>query len=493
MDILEKRKAILFVGCSQPEHPGLSIKARALLPIIEKPLLQLVVEALVRQGCHDFQVFLDHHPEVIRSFLGGGERWGVKITYHYWDSDRSMAANLMRLELKAQDHYWVATAETLPGELLDSPAPIKALETIYELDGASACCGWGLLSGSSLASLCNACDFEELSRQIPTLPGLTSLRTQKLIDVRSDRTYLESTRRWLQLQYGNEVKLARGARIHPEAKVYGPVYIGANARVGAGGEIGPNVVIGHDAVVDHHAELTGCVILPETYVGQGLYIEEAVVSPNRLSSIKNDAVVESIEPHLIASARPQWRTGSWVYLPIFMLQAALWPLYVIGLIALRRSNSKLQEQAFVRMFQTDGSLQGAKETNLPLSNTNRMAYSGRCGFWLAHFIDTFYPGLRLVRAGQIGLFGLEIRDAQEVSMLPEYWQTLYNAYPCGLINENVLNLDAAKDSSIRYAFDACAAAGLTTGTRWRILKTYIGHVAGDILGLFRPGKLATRN
>ncbi len=54
----------------------------SLLPLIDRPLLQLTVEQIVAWGIQDIDFILHHHPDQIEQFFGSGARWGVRFHYH---------------------------------------------------------------------------------------------------------------------------------------------------------------------------------------------------------------------------------------------------------------------------------------------------------------------------------------------------------------------------------------------------------------------------
>jgi dTDP-glucose pyrophosphorylase len=54
----------------------------AMLPLMDRPFIQHVMETLVNRGCSRFEVVLSHLPEQLEALLGDGKRWGVDIRYH---------------------------------------------------------------------------------------------------------------------------------------------------------------------------------------------------------------------------------------------------------------------------------------------------------------------------------------------------------------------------------------------------------------------------
>jgi len=53
-----------------------------MMPLIDRPFIQHVVEYLVSQGVTDFDIVLSHLPEKVKALLGDGTRWGASIRYH---------------------------------------------------------------------------------------------------------------------------------------------------------------------------------------------------------------------------------------------------------------------------------------------------------------------------------------------------------------------------------------------------------------------------
>lgn len=486
--------AILFVGVGQSRlpHPG---KLRAMLPLVDKPALQIAVESLVRLGCKVLHVFLEDSPAAVRDFLGNGERWGLQLTYHYLDEELSLAGNFRRLTLDPAQACWLGCAERLPQEFIN-PAGTQtfAAETAFfhGPQDEAQWTGWGHFSAAFLQTLDTAPVWEDLANSLRTDNHLTRQWLEQPYDLTREPQYLESTLRYLaRLTQGSmdQMVIARSARIHPTAQITGPAYIGPHARIEADAVIGPNAVIGHDSVIDQTAEIINTVVLPETYVGHGLFLEEAVVAPGTLASIKNQTVIQDIEPHLLAASRRGQPAGSKRNaIAAILLRVGLLPLYALARIHCRAIARTGVQQ--LRIFRAGAGAQSNETITLPIAGTSRHSPALGNGSWSAHFLNTFYPGLAAVAAGQIDLFGLELRDAEEIAKLPADWQALYHAHPAGLLNEIMSDGATVADANLRFAADACAAAGLPTRTKLRILGSYLINVLCDASGLCRTPHLA---
>ena len=57
-------------------------KSSCMLPLVDRPFLQHLVECLVDAGVEDLDMILANHAEDIESHFEDGRRWGVRIRYH---------------------------------------------------------------------------------------------------------------------------------------------------------------------------------------------------------------------------------------------------------------------------------------------------------------------------------------------------------------------------------------------------------------------------
>lgn len=54
---------------------------KPMLPVGGKPMLQIIIESLVRQGFVRFVISLNYKREMIRDYFGDGSKWGARIDY----------------------------------------------------------------------------------------------------------------------------------------------------------------------------------------------------------------------------------------------------------------------------------------------------------------------------------------------------------------------------------------------------------------------------
>lgn len=58
---------------------------KPLLPIGDKPILEIIIENFVSFGFHRFFISTHYRPEMIRERIGDGSRWGIEIEYVHED------------------------------------------------------------------------------------------------------------------------------------------------------------------------------------------------------------------------------------------------------------------------------------------------------------------------------------------------------------------------------------------------------------------------
>lgn len=119
---------------------GLGMRLRPLTESCPKPLLtvggkailETILESFVEQGFRRFYVAVNYRAEMIRSFFGNGERWGVRIDYLHEDRPLGTAGALSLLP-EQPAHPLI----TMNGDLLTRPNYAGLLD-FHEEHGATA-------------------------------------------------------------------------------------------------------------------------------------------------------------------------------------------------------------------------------------------------------------------------------------------------------------------------------------------------------------------
>jgi hypothetical protein len=442
-----------------------------LVPLLDKPLLQRGIEALVKAGCSRVHVFLGHSATALRNFLGEGERWGIRITCHYRNSDLSLGSNLRQLGLEPEQHYFLANSDQLP-PVVDADGGGRELAICWRDGEVARWTGWGVFSGAWLLN-CSASEFKVLEEGVLGDTQIQPVFADPPFAVTSHRELLRSVHRLMD-QRSQPVSMGRGSVVHPSAVVVGPVYIGNFVRIGPGVHLGPHAAVLDGALVDRGAHLVDCLVLPETYVGVDIEVRQAIAAPGKLSSIANDVVLTSLEPSFLAGvSRGDGTAGRSLGLRLFLtvLQLLLLPLYGLARMLVPEEDSPAH--LTVPML-------GGGTRSLLLADTVAALREGKPGAWLRHFSRTFFPGLGAVKLGYISFVGPELRDVSAIRQLPDYWQAIYQDIPGGLLSESLLLPVLENDTSGHFSCDAYAISGLSRRDALRLLVRYLGRVVADV-------------
>ncbi len=494
-------------GAADSDLPGSF--ATPLLLVVDRPIVQHVVEFLARAGIKRIDFVLHHFPNRVEQFLGNGTRWGCEFHFHLTQSFSRSYHSMRFLDSTFSDDLIVlGTADGLPGSDLAThitsgsiPDPqafvMKQSECSDTGAGGLLWTGWAIVHANLLRSLVNAksaLDFESKLLSI-ALDNGELCEVNRPISTNSAKALLEANCIMLGRRFGGtgmrleptagQTHLSRNARLHPSVKVIPPVFIGDNASVGPDSLLGPNVVIGRDSVVSENCTVQDSVIFPETYVGPSLSVHHAIVDNNRLINVRLGAVVEDVDLLLLRqltngapNVRKRFRGRSLalamlvVFVP-FLFLATLW-------VVITRGARSIQRISFVSLPAVENPELWAVRSLWVLASANQQNTAA-----IRHFLFVFVPGLAQVVAGRLDLSGVSPRSQAELLDLPDEWRKLILQSTCGLINESVLRSGADHSSMEVWAAESFYSVQRTYETDLRMLFTYFRMVASELLGL-RP-------
>lgn len=69
-----------------------------MVPVVNKPVMEHIVEALARNGIKDIMVNLHYLGDQIQDYFGNGKKWGVKIQYSREDQLWGDAGSVKRCQ-----------------------------------------------------------------------------------------------------------------------------------------------------------------------------------------------------------------------------------------------------------------------------------------------------------------------------------------------------------------------------------------------------------
>src|SRR6266436_2672767 len=76
-----KRAVILAGGTGTRLRPYTVVLPKALMPIGDYPILEVIVRQLAAQGFTRITLAVNHQANIMQAFFGDGSKWGMQIDY----------------------------------------------------------------------------------------------------------------------------------------------------------------------------------------------------------------------------------------------------------------------------------------------------------------------------------------------------------------------------------------------------------------------------
>jgi len=196
----------------------------------------------------------------------------------------------------------------------------------------------------------------------------------------------------------NLVSIGFMCRIHPEATLIPPYFLGDHVLIGPGCEIGPYAVIGQGSVISGANLIAHAHLSAHSFIGPVTALENCRLESGILLNLKYQIRLDQIEPHLLANFEKSAST-----VPLKDRLVALF-LY------LRLGGWRAAKQSFVTF---DGrTLPGSPTAGL----SNRLAW------------------LPLVWQGKLPLYGILPRTTEQFEALNADWQNVIRYAPIGVFS-----------------------------------------------------------
>jgi NDP-sugar pyrophosphorylase family protein/lipopolysaccharide/colanic/teichoic acid biosynthesis glycosyltransferase len=461
-----------------------------LLPLVDRPFLQHVIEYLARQGVRRFDIVLSHQPEVVERYFGDGTRWGCQFTYHLARDPQRPYRVLKTLDLSEDDPVLLGHADRLPSFTVADVEKTDRDVLPLVSDGGSgvtAWTGWALLHRRAAAEVETDWNERALSEHFLALPA--GHVVARVLDTGSFAALLASQRAVLEKEFGpvfltgREVEpgvwLSRNVMLHPTAKVTAPVFIGEDCRIGPGAQIGPHAVIGRGCILGRDCTVQNSLIFPENYVGADLALEDVIVDRNRIH--RGEGTVTEADAILLGSLAPGQEPRPAAGIGTRLMAAALFllalPVLLVTALFLKltRSGPVLYRTWAVVLPEPAG----ARRQTCTLWSFHpagpAAVASGAMPAGFRSLFLVFLPALLNVARGELGFVGVAPRTPDEVDRLSPEWRALYLCCKAGLITEAAARPGSGNTYDDRYAAEAYYAAAGDWKYDARLLLGYLSR------------------
>ncbi|MCX7003664.1 MAG: NDP-sugar synthase, partial [bacterium] len=481
------------------EHPGMEALNEhyptPLLPLVDRPFIQHLVEVLVEQGVTHFDMILTHLPEHIEAALGNGTRWGCTIAYALARSTSHAYRTLATLAVQDTEPLLLVHADVLPqlaaGQLQStSPSPTLFM---YDDAGVERWTGWAVLSGVHLRALPSHATPENCGFALKTLAREYGqcVSVPQVLRFTSYAHLLAAQERALGGAFpglmltgttpDDGIRLCRNVSLHPTATVTPPVFIGENCRIGAHAKIGPGAVIAGNCILEDHCSVQHSFIFQGSYVGEALDLQQAIVDKNRLINVAIGTSITVTDTFILGSMTER-HVGRMLAAGMMRLAAVLCLVLLAPVLALTAAWLRLTRRGPVVHAQTIARLPAPdSDAELPVTSllTFAPAHTAQPGQRVAycrHFFLVFLPGMLSVAQGHLRMVGVAPRTPDEVRALPADWRRLYLGSKAGLVTEALIAYPHLPNEDEQYSADAFYAVQSSWRHDLGLLCKYLARV-----------------
>jgi dTDP-glucose pyrophosphorylase len=104
---------VMAGGMGQRLHPLTIDTPKPMLKIGDKPVLEILIENFIKNGFHNFCLAVNYKSEMIKSYFGNGERWGINIRYVEETKRMGTAGALTLLQEVPEQAFFVVNADVM--------------------------------------------------------------------------------------------------------------------------------------------------------------------------------------------------------------------------------------------------------------------------------------------------------------------------------------------------------------------------------------------
>src|SRR4030042_2518987 len=105
---------ILAAGLGTRLLPLTEEISKPMVPIVNRPVMEHIVDLLVNHGFREIYVNLHYHSDVITRHFEDGRRWGLSITYSYEEELLGTAGGVKKLGRQlGDDSFLVISGDAL--------------------------------------------------------------------------------------------------------------------------------------------------------------------------------------------------------------------------------------------------------------------------------------------------------------------------------------------------------------------------------------------
>lgn len=473
-------RTVLFVTATTaadipcpPDYPA------ALLPLGHCSFIEHALAQLASAGVRQLDLVVSPRPEELRRLLGDGERWGISLRWHLVkDIDapygilRTLGLEQSRRVLIGHAERWIA-GEALAGLTVGEQVLMRTSDEL-----GVAWSGWASIRPEPLIQFSPHGDEAALAAMLCEQGAtLEVLEQAQFIQAGNAAQLLQAQRSalqgpfmaalpasWLRKSWGAH---SPTALVQDGAIIEGPVLVGPGCMVCSGAHVGPFTVLSSDTVVSADSHVRNSLVLPHTYVGAGLELDQTIVQARQVQHLKlgvrtvlpvSEGLLMDLQQR--AGVRTSWPARAMALLACLLLLP--WLLLDAGLRRARGLSWRWQRRPVIVGLDPDSDqlLQQSLRCPLPPALGGR-GLLAQYGGWLD------------VLEGRRSWFGARPRSPSEWYTLSRDWQLLLGSTPIGCLHAPAWSDSEAESLEARAAADVFFAVRRSRAENLRLLWTLV--------------------
>ncbi|WP_078413770.1 sugar phosphate nucleotidyltransferase [Priestia abyssalis] len=323
-------KAIILAGGEGMRLRPLTYRTpKPMLPLLNKPVLEYMIEHLKHHGIIDIAITLSHLPASIKDYFGDGSRWGVHISYFLEELPLGTAGALRNAQSFIEGPCLVVSGDALTtidfNESINyhrkkngimtvitkkSSTPFRYGTVLSRLDGKVEKViekprkhevlsdyintGIYIIERDMLGYMKDNTAMDISLDLIPLLlfekqPIYHYLTKEYWIDIGEVDHYYKAQQDLLDRTCAFSIKgevmedrvwIGKDVYIEEDATVRGPAFIGDHTIVRKGAIIGPYAVVTANGIVGADSCIKEAILLSDVFIGKSSTVQNAVIDAN---------------------------------------------------------------------------------------------------------------------------------------------------------------------------------------------------------------------
>jgi NDP-sugar pyrophosphorylase family protein len=484
---------ILPVGNTESFKPLTSGMPEYLLPIVNRPVVEHLIELLYKHNIKDITLVTKHMPYETEKYFGDGSKWGCAISYSLTGGYNDPISSIRKIRSRINE-----PCLCLPWNIVTN-LDITSFVNSHENSSADI----SIAETSKRDFMLDKRDFypfiitpKALSLLDKTLPHHNIEHVLKTsfnkgirfnnISGQFDLKIIHNLNEYFQINKyvlcggvsgiqipGKEIRpgirIGRGTRIHDDAIILSPALIGDHAHIKRDVFIGKNSIIGNNVILDVDASVREGIILENTYIGPHNDVYHSIVRKNSLTNvphlfdlfIQNELILGDLNKKAVVCGLECFVNRA-LALFLFILFSPVTALLFLYHLLNRGGNYLIAEERN-KGFEVGGHHGSIRPKNFKF-------------YYFRSKVSLFkkLPGLINVIRGDIRLVGNSVLTMDEVSAIKEEWEFMRFNAPSGLFHpwETVRCNDPEWEEKIASE-NVYAATRSLKGDIKILLKTYI--------------------